>query len=74
MNPKPTTEEARIDLNDIRNELEAMRRILADATWLSMRNDVDAPFYAGVVRKVTGHIDSGSGVERSILKNYPELL
>lgn len=71
---KPTIEEAIKDLNDIRVELDAMRRIKEDASWLSRRDDVDATFYHEIGNKIDRHIFQGIQVELKILKNYPQLL
>lgn len=74
MTTKPTLEEARKDLHDIRSELEAMWRINTDATWLSGRDDVDSSYYASIRLKTHNDILRGESVERSILKHYPQLL
>lgn len=70
---KPTTEEAKLDLENIRQELEVMRRIEQDATWLSRREDVDASFYQQMAFKVNHDIANGERTEQLILRGYPEL-
>lgn len=70
----PSLKEARLDLNNIRQELEAMRRIHADAIWLSTREDVDGEWYKQIAFKVSNAIHRGSLVESKILSLYPELL
>lgn len=71
---KPTLQEATLDLNNIRAELEVMRRIQIDAEWLSKRDDVDASFYQNVAMRTKHYVDKGSALEQHILKLYPELL
>lgn len=70
---KPTLEEARQDLADIRAEIEAMKAISVNASFLSSRNDVDASYFNKVAFKVESYIHSGRGVEAAILMRYPEL-
>lgn len=73
MNNKPTLEEATLDLNNIRAELEAMRRINQDASWLSKRDDVDSTTYVEIANKTAYHIVRGERVEKMILTSYPQL-
>lgn len=71
---KPTTEEAKRDLEDVRAELEQMRNILNAAAYLAARPDVDGAYYASIMFKVQGDISKGENVQRLILSKYPELV
>lgn len=71
---KPSLEEARIDLTNIREEVAAMQVILDKATWLSNRVYVNQNYYKRIANQALVDAASGQKVEQMILNRYPELI
>lgn len=70
---KPTPEEAKTDLANIREEIKAMRLIVENARFLSTRDDVDRDYFRTVVFKTENYVQTGLRLEKHILDLYPEL-
>lgn len=71
---KPPIEEAKKDLDNLRQELLWMKAILTNVQLLSTREDVDSNYYGRIFYKLNEDIIRGEGVARAIIARYPELI
>jgi hypothetical protein len=70
---KPTFEQAQKDYSEIKDELTYMNNIRDNAMLLSLKIDVNAPFYRNIIRQVEVDISNGQRVLDLIKEGYPEV-